>query len=431
MKQLTCEMCGSTDVVKQDGFFVCQTCGCKYSVEEAKKMMIEGTVEVQGTVQVDKSSEIDNRIENIINEYNNGNNDNVKRMCIEVLNIDPKNYQAVIYSALAEGWQSSIGNPQIVKASNELQRAVNIIRELYEDDKEYLQECILPMQEMKRLAKAMFNLYVNHNKDQQAEYQKWIQEYNKGQTDLWSYVGSSVYYTASERVDGYLKRAKEIDRDRVETYNNGCASVCRAVCNLGIEIINNIESQRNIPNEFLDEMKNYISVCEGYKTDDKVVEQYNSVMEYISQVRIELRAIRIAKYWAKHPKEKEKLDEEKSNLEQVKEKCTTQIADLQKSKEKAPSLELLVKKQKEIEALEVQKKVLGLFKFKEKKALQEQIDSLVAEKGKIKAKVTAEQQEIEKQITPIRAELNKAIARIKEIDNELIMDRDEEEDDDQ
>ena len=55
MKRLTCEMCGSTDLVKQDGFFVCQTCGTKYSVEEAKKMMIEGTVDVQGTVKVDRS----------------------------------------------------------------------------------------------------------------------------------------------------------------------------------------------------------------------------------------------------------------------------------------------------------------------------------------------------------------------------------------
>ena len=37
MKQLTCEMCGSVDLIKQDGYFVCQSCGCKYSVEEAKK----------------------------------------------------------------------------------------------------------------------------------------------------------------------------------------------------------------------------------------------------------------------------------------------------------------------------------------------------------------------------------------------------------
>lgn len=37
MKQLTCEMCGSTDLMKQEGVFVCQSCGCKYSVEEARK----------------------------------------------------------------------------------------------------------------------------------------------------------------------------------------------------------------------------------------------------------------------------------------------------------------------------------------------------------------------------------------------------------
>ena len=43
MKQLTCEMCGSTDLVKEGGVFVCQTCGTKYSVEEARKMMISGT----------------------------------------------------------------------------------------------------------------------------------------------------------------------------------------------------------------------------------------------------------------------------------------------------------------------------------------------------------------------------------------------------
>ena len=56
MKQLTCEMCGSTDMAKQDGFFVCQSCGMKYSTEDAKKMMIEGTVDVQGTVKVDNSA---------------------------------------------------------------------------------------------------------------------------------------------------------------------------------------------------------------------------------------------------------------------------------------------------------------------------------------------------------------------------------------
>lgn len=64
MNQLKCEMCGSTDLVKQDGVYVCQNCGTKYSVEEAKKMMIEGTVDVSGsTVKVDQTNELKNLYE--------------------------------------------------------------------------------------------------------------------------------------------------------------------------------------------------------------------------------------------------------------------------------------------------------------------------------------------------------------------------------
>ena len=62
MKQLTCEMCGSTDLIKQDGVFVCQTCGCKYSVEEAKKMMIEGTVEVMLIYGKEATTQIENSV---------------------------------------------------------------------------------------------------------------------------------------------------------------------------------------------------------------------------------------------------------------------------------------------------------------------------------------------------------------------------------
>ena len=57
-------MCGSINLVKQDGMFVCQNCGTQYSVEEAKKMMIEGTVEVQGTVKVDNSAFVEKYLAN-------------------------------------------------------------------------------------------------------------------------------------------------------------------------------------------------------------------------------------------------------------------------------------------------------------------------------------------------------------------------------
>ena len=43
---LSCELCGGVDLLKQDGVFVCQNCGAKYTVEEARKLM-SGTVAVE------------------------------------------------------------------------------------------------------------------------------------------------------------------------------------------------------------------------------------------------------------------------------------------------------------------------------------------------------------------------------------------------
>ena len=35
MKKIQCELCGSNNLVKEDGYFVCQYCGTKYSLEDA------------------------------------------------------------------------------------------------------------------------------------------------------------------------------------------------------------------------------------------------------------------------------------------------------------------------------------------------------------------------------------------------------------
>lgn len=96
MKQLTCEMCGSTDLIKQDGVFVCQNCGTKYSVEEAKKMMVEGTVEVTGTVKIDKNSDIDKYLELSQKADEVNQTADAIKYCDMVLEIEPHNYKAWI-----------------------------------------------------------------------------------------------------------------------------------------------------------------------------------------------------------------------------------------------------------------------------------------------------------------------------------------------
>ncbi len=97
MKALTCEMCGSTNLVKKDGVFVCQSCGTQYSVEEAKKMMVEGTVDVKGTVKVDNSDELKNLFEIARRAKDSGNYENAAKYYDMILAKDPQSWEANFY----------------------------------------------------------------------------------------------------------------------------------------------------------------------------------------------------------------------------------------------------------------------------------------------------------------------------------------------
>lgn len=129
MKQLICEMCGSTDIVKQDGVFVCQICGCKYSVEEARKMMVEGTVQVEGTVKIDNSDQLKTYKDMAINAYNNGSTKEAYQYFLKVLELDPQDFQAIFYRGMCQGWESTLANPRIGEAMNAYQQASSLIPE--------------------------------------------------------------------------------------------------------------------------------------------------------------------------------------------------------------------------------------------------------------------------------------------------------------
>ncbi len=136
MKQLTCEMCGSTELMKQDGVFVCQTCGTKYSVEEAKKMMVEGTVEVAGTVKVDDSAKIVNYYTMAENAYDASNQKEAESYCNKIIEIEPNNYKAWLLKGRAAGWQSTLGNIRIEESVNCFAKAIeNAPEENVEDVK--------------------------------------------------------------------------------------------------------------------------------------------------------------------------------------------------------------------------------------------------------------------------------------------------------
>lgn len=131
MKKLTCEMCGSNDLIKQDGVFVCQYCGTKYTVEEAKKMMIDGTVDVQGTVKVDVSDKVKNLYEIARRAKDSGNSESAAKYYEMITFENPRDWECLFYYNYFKARQTNLRDMEnsVILLSNSLNGVFNLIDE--------------------------------------------------------------------------------------------------------------------------------------------------------------------------------------------------------------------------------------------------------------------------------------------------------------
>lgn len=132
MKALTCEMCGSTNLIKEGGVFICQSCGTKYSVEEAKKMMVEGTVDVKGTVKVDTSDELKNLYEIARRAKDSDNSENATKYYDMILVKDPSSWEANFYVVYYKAMSCTIG--QIASAGSSVMNCLPSVIDLVENN---------------------------------------------------------------------------------------------------------------------------------------------------------------------------------------------------------------------------------------------------------------------------------------------------------
>ena len=143
MKALKCEICGSQDFVKNEGVFVCQSCGTKYTVEEAKKLMADAPVDITGTVKVDTSDELKNLYEIARRAKDADNNENAAKYYDMILVKDPSSWEANYYVVYFKSMGCKIA--EIRLAANNvtycLESVLNLIKEHETDDT--LQEAAL------------------------------------------------------------------------------------------------------------------------------------------------------------------------------------------------------------------------------------------------------------------------------------------------
>ena len=164
MKALQCEMCGSQDLVKDGGVFVCQSCGTKYTVEEAKKMMVEGTVDVKGTVKVDTSDELKNLYEIARRAKDAENSDNAAKYYDMILIKDPSSWEANYYVVYFKSMGCKIAG--IWSAASDMANCQSSVIQLIKDkeDDETIQKAALTEISLrnKMISSMLFNAARSH-----------------------------------------------------------------------------------------------------------------------------------------------------------------------------------------------------------------------------------------------------------------------------
>lgn len=105
MKKIVCEVCGSDDIQKIDGVFVCNTCGIKYSLSEVKALLKDDEVDVPQTYTKNVIVSNDKRNENLIklsiDSFIKCDYENSYKYSSEALIEDPNNYELITIQGLS------------------------------------------------------------------------------------------------------------------------------------------------------------------------------------------------------------------------------------------------------------------------------------------------------------------------------------------
>lgn len=99
MQAIKCEICGGSDIIKQDGLFVCRYCGTKYSADEIRSLL--------GTVRIDKSDETNNYLTLARRYFREASYDKSAEYYELVLRNDPDNLEAIFYNPFCAAMKST------------------------------------------------------------------------------------------------------------------------------------------------------------------------------------------------------------------------------------------------------------------------------------------------------------------------------------
>lgn len=145
MKQIVCEVCGSNDLVKEDGCFICQYCGAKYSPEEAKRLIVEvnGKVDVSGSkVTVDNTSFVERSLENARRAKAKEDWEECEKYYNMVEQYEPTNIEAIYYSSYGKARMALVDSDRFKREQKikVLKNSISVIDDNYDNSPDKYEE---------------------------------------------------------------------------------------------------------------------------------------------------------------------------------------------------------------------------------------------------------------------------------------------------
>lgn len=417
MKQLTCEMCGSTDLLKQDGVFVCQTCGCKYSVEEAKKMMVEGTVEVSGTVRIDDSDELKKLYQAARNARATSDDASAIRHYESISAKDPNSWEASFYLVMLK--TNSIKNGEIASTAlgvvNCLPKVFELIHstESSEEGKksavdEVIKECYTTAFYLTSASNSFYKTLTQGNGAMMLTGISGM---------IASASSSSKALSEDQQRCLYITEIMSACGDQIEKVF-GLDDVDYLRCAIwswkkviefdeSFKAVHSLTSQNIFKPEYLQSLEAKIS-------------KYEQRLRSKEQAAREAIIAQKDAYWAGHKEEREQLEAEQQKLYMEKDAVEQQ---LRAFTEKGDNLQKQIEESEAAISALKSKQAGILFSASAKKALQAQIDEAERTKAKCKEALQREQEAHSEQIEQYYKRKDEITQRLAEIQAEFDKER--------
>ena len=244
MKAMVCEMCNSNDLLKQDGMFVCQSCGTKYSVEEAKKLMVEGVV------KIDTSDELKNLYQIARRARDDENSENAAKYYDLILIKDPTSWEASFYVVYYKAMSCKIA--QIRSAGNSVNNCLNsvfnLIKDYVTDKNEQIRAYTEVATRVIIITTLLNSSSVNHFNGIDAQIRNnYIQEYLNNR-----FAALECIYNLGNLLDSMFGSDSEANKLSATAWKTGISWHQTMICDLSDK-----DGNRNTINKYADKTKKY------------------------------------------------------------------------------------------------------------------------------------------------------------------------------